>query len=213
MDTLPPEIIADFRITLNRFSKMVAGIPERDPGEDRAVLAALKVEMSRCSRCALSHSGSRTAPIGNPSAPVVILDLDGMVTRDAEALELLTRMFSAIGIEKESLYISSVYKCSPLNIDEMPQPVVCTGFLDRELQLTSPALLCVLGGEAATALTGDDRDITFLHGRKLSYRSFPLFTIRHPHFLLNNPEYKKEAWADLQIIRDFYNRAAGRVLS
>ena len=213
MDNLPPEVIADFRITLNRFSKMVAGIPERDPGEDRAALAALRVEMNRCSACALARSGHRSEPVGDPAAPVFVLDLDGTVSREPEALELLTRMFTAIGMTKESLYMTSIYKCAPEPGVKRPQPAVCSGFLDRELQICSPVLLCALGGDSAAALTGDDRDIGFLHGRKLSYKGFPLFTIRHPGFLLENPEFKKEAWSDLQIIRDFYTRAAGRVLS
>ena len=213
MESLPPEIIADFRITLNRFSRMVAGIPEKNPGENKAELTALSVEISRCSSCGLSTSGIRSLPSGEIGASIAVLDLDGAITRDADSLELLTRMFQAIDIGRESLYITSVFKCALPSPDSAPETGICTPFLDRELRLCEPVLLCSLGGETTAALTGDTRDISFLHGQKLTTRGLPLFTIRHPRFLLDNPDYKKEAWMDLKTIRDFHTRAANRALS
>jgi len=213
MENVPPDIIADFRIILNRFSRMVSGIPEQDPGENRRRLDALCVEIARCTACPLPADGIRLTASGDISASILIVDKNGSLLTSSDARELLYRMFDAINIDKESLYLTTVYKCRPNSPAGPLQPPSCTQFLDRELRLIEPLAICALGEDTAAALSGSFRDMSLIHGQKMSYRGIPLFAIRHPLFLLDNPEYKKETWSDLQIFRNYYRKAACRVLS
>jgi len=65
-----------------------------------------------------------------------------------------------------------------------------------------PALICALGLSAAQALLRTKASMTSMRGRTFEYHGIPLIPTYHPAALLRNPNLKREAWVDLQRIRD-----------
>jgi DNA polymerase len=92
-----------------------------------------------------------------------------------------------------------------------PQPdevLQCEPYLAQQIALVKPALICALGLSAAQALLGTKASMTSMRGRLFEYRGIPLLPTYHPAALLRNPNLKREAWADLQRVRDLCARSA-----
>jgi DNA polymerase len=112
-------------------------------------------------------------------------------------------MLAAIGLARDDVYIANVLKCRPPgNRPPAPEEVAtCRPFLAEQLRLLEPELILVLGNHAARAVLGADRGITSLRGR--IHRApdgravLPTF---HPAYLLRNPDAKRDAWLDLQLV-------------
>ena len=72
-------------------------------------------------------------------------------------------------------------------------------FIARAIGLARPRLILAFGQHAA-ALAGEDRGIASLRGRWLAIGETPMLATFHPRQLLNQPELKRLAWADLQAL-------------
>ncbi len=66
-----------------------------------------------------------------------------------------------------------------------------------------------LGTFAAQGLTGLDRSISALRGKSYFFQDILCIPCYHPAFLLRSPEFKRQAWEDLQKIRREYDRLTG----
>ena len=63
-------------------------------------------------------------------------------------------------------------------------------------------MICALGLSAAQALLKTKSSMASLRGRTFEYRGIPLIPTYHPAALLRNPGLKREAWTDMQRVRD-----------
>ena len=179
--------------------------------DKRAQLAQLAAAVAACTRCPLYRT--RTHPVvsdGSPDARLVFVgeapgrdeDLKGVPFVGA-AGQLLTKMIQAMGLRREEVYICNVLKDRPPgNRTPLPEEVeACLPFLEQQLAIIRPAVICVLGAVAAKALIGPYTAITKVRGQILAYRGIPLVPTFHPAYLLRNPPAKKFAWADLKLVK------------
>ena len=120
-----------------------------------------------------------------------------------KAGQLLTKMLAAIGLSRDDVYIGNVLKCRPPD-NRPPAPdevAACRPFLEEQVRLLAPELLLVLGNHAAKAVLCTDRGISSIRGTVTTSpggpRVLPTF---HPAYLLRNPDAKREAWLDLQLV-------------
>jgi uracil-DNA glycosylase family 4 len=190
-------------------------LPQRAPegaaptGEAPAGLEALAREIEGCRRCSLGSSRQRAVPGQGHSSPrlVFVGEAPG-VQEDRSGLpfvgpagQLLNRMIGAMGLQREAVFIANVLKCHPPG-NRPPSPeeaLACTPFLWRQLELLRPELVIALGAHAARNLLGSDLSIRRLRGRVHDARGFPCIVTYHPSYLLQHPEWKRDAWADLQL--------------
>lgn len=173
-------------------------------------LAKVAVELQGCTRCKLCL-GRKTIVVGegNPKAQLVFVgegpgeqeDLKGRPFV-GKAGQLLDRMTEAMGLKREQVYIANVVKCRPPgNRNPEPEEIQsCSPFLYRQLDLIQPKVIVALGKFSAQTLLNTQERITKLRGRFYPYRNAKLMPTFHPAYLLRNPESKKEAWADLQLV-------------
>ena len=113
-------------------------------------------------------------------------------------------MITAIDLKREEVYICNVLKCRPPE-NRTPAPgevEQCLPYLEQQLAILKPALLCALGLSAVQALLKTKASMTSLRGRTFEYKGIPLIPTYHPAALLRNPGLKREAWEDLQRVRD-----------
>ena len=188
------------------------GEGEEVAGEPPGTLEGLRQEIGDCQRCQLARSRSRLVfGVGNPAADIVFVgeapgrdeDLQGEPFV-GKAGQLLTRIIAAMGISREDVYICNVIKCRPPgNRDPLPEEIqMCEPFLEKQLTIIEPKVICALGSFAAQTLLKVDTRISRLRGRFHDYNGVPVMPTYHPSFLLRNPHAKREVWEDVQKIME-----------
>jgi len=136
-------------------------------------------------------------------SPVAAGDLFG---KDQDMM--LARMIEAIKLSPGEVFVTNVIKCS---IAEMCQPTAehirsCSSYLDMQIELLAPELICSMGIIASRLLTSQARPLSQQRGHFYSYKTgskarIPVMPTYHPTFLLQNPEMKQATWTDLQAIK------------
>lgn len=129
--------------------------------------------------------------------------------------QLLDRMFASIGLVRtRDFYLTNILPWRPPG-NRTPtdaEIALFTPFVLRHIALVRPRYLVLLGGVAAKTLLRAREGITRLRGR---WRSLPgeaeaplaLATL-HPAYLLRSPGAKKDAWADLVLLRRTLDQAS-----
>jgi len=191
-----------------------SGVADPDSLSDapkEARLARLAQEVERCRRCPLYRT--RTHAVvgdGSPHARLVLVgeapgrdeDLQGRPFVGA-AGSLLTKMIEAIGMKREQVYICNVLKDRPPgNRTPLPDEIeACLPFLEGQLAIIQPTVICTLGAVATKVLLGPQASITKIRGDVRHYQGIRLVPTFHPAYLLRNPSAKRFAWADLKTVK------------
>ena len=129
--------------------------------------------------------------------------------------QLLDRMIAAIGLDRDSAYISNILPWRPPgNRNPTPAEVsLCLPFIERQIELVAPHILVLVGGVAAKTLLGRKEGIMKLRGQWFDYASHGLScpmkarAIFHPAYLLRSQAQKQRAWQDLLEIKTQMNSA------
>ncbi len=177
-------------------------------------LGAYYQEICDCQLCDLGKSRTRFVfGVGNPNADLVFVgeapgekeDLAGepFVGR---AGKLLDKILAAIQLSREDIYICNVLKCRPPNNrDPLPSEVEkCEPYLKQQLTMIQPKLIVALGRIAACTILKTKEPLKDLRNKVFSYAGIDLVVTYHPAALLRNPNFKRPAWEDYQMIRDKY---------
>ena len=118
--------------------------------------------------------------------------------------QLLNSMLYAIGLEKQSVYSTTLLKCRlPDNRSPSPEEInQCILFLNKQIALIQPKVLLVFGSIAAQHLLNTQSPLEQLRGNLYSYGTpaIPLIATYHPAHLLLNPQDKNKTWKDLQMV-------------
>ena len=175
-----------------------------------AAMEELNKKTINCTKCDL-HENRRNLVFGegNPAAELVIVgeapgyheDIQGkpFVGR---AGQLLTKMISAMGLDRKDVYICNVLKCRPPeNRDPRPEEIImCEEILLKQLDIIKPKVICAMGRFAAQTLLKTTETIGRLRGIFHDYHGIPLMPTYHPAYLLRNPNDKRKVWEDIQQI-------------
>lgn len=124
-----------------------------------------------------------------------------------KAGQLLSGMLAAIRLKRDEVYITNVVKCRPPgNRTPLPEEInTCFPYLEKQIALINPSIICCLGGAAVRTLLGSDTGISKLRGKIHYYKNIPLISTYHPAAVLRFPDrYKRDTWNDLKMLRDFY---------
>jgi DNA polymerase len=178
----------------------------------------LRAMVAGCTRCGLCETRTQTVfGVGNPGARWMFIGEAPGADEDRQgepfvgrAGQLLTSMLQAIGFQREDVYIANVLKCRPPgNRDPKPEEALqCRGYLERQIELVSPALVVAVGRIAAQNLLATDTALARLRGKvhALGARRWPLVVMYHPAYLLRSPGEKRKAWQDLLFARQAFRR-------
>ena len=120
--------------------------------------------------------------------------------------QLLTNIIDAIGLDRESVYICNIIKCRPPgNRNPLPDEInACFPFLERQLKVIKPDIICALGTFAAQTLLNSKTPISKLRGRFHDYKGMKLMPTYHPAYLLRNPDKKRDVWEDMKKVMEEY---------
>ena len=180
-------------------------------------LAALQAAIEGFEGCALKR-GARTTVFadGNPNARVMIVgeapgrdeDIAGkpFIGRSGQ---LLDKMLAAIGLDRmaedpaQAVYITNVLPWRPpQNRDPLAaEKTVMKPFLLRHIALVNPQILLMVGNLSNQTLLETEQGVTRLRGRWHEVAGIAALSIFHPAYLLRSPIKKREAWADLLMLK------------
>lgn len=199
-----------------RAERLPAGRAPETPADREHILSLLRTEIAACTRCRYA-AADRIAAAGSPYNPLIAVVNSPCLQGDSatacgsrlegEAGVLLHKMFAAIGLAPDQLYITSALKCA---ITGKADPIAlkhCSDLLRKELKLVQPQVIVLLGAVAARTLyptgvaaTGQVGVWNLLEG------TIPTMTLHHPmRLLLLGDELsiplKRENWSALQAIK------------
>ena len=182
-------------------------------------LSALATKAATCRLCSLAETRTQVVfGTGNPKADIVFIgeapgrdeDLKGepFVGR---AGQLLDRMLSAIGMDRNQVYIMNTIKCRPPNnrdpkVDEVQ---ACNLWFEQQLELLQPKMICLLGRVAAQTVLETDAPLGSLREHWHNYQGIPVWVTYHPAYLLRSPTQKQKSWQDLQVLISRYREIKG----
>lgn len=169
-----------------------------------------------CQLCPLGQTRTKLVyGVGNPESDLIFIgeapgrdeDLQGepFVGR---AGQLFDRILAAIGLSRQEVYIANILKCRPPN-NRDPQPEEmdkCYPHLQQQIRIIRPKLICALGRVAGQMLLKTNTPLGKLRGLWHDYEGAPMMVTYHPAALLRNPAYKKDAWEDMQILKERYDK-------
>ena len=190
--------------------------PEAPDYPDRMrELAALGTEAAGCEKCGLCRTRTQVV-FGTGAARTRVLFIGEAPGADEDkkgepfvgrAGKLLDQIIDAVGFDREQIYIANILKCRPPN-NRDPQPdeiEACTPYLEKQIELLQPRIICALGKFAGQFLTGRPKaTMGALRGTLAEYKGIPVLPIYHPAALLRNPGWKRQVWEDVQILRAEY---------
>jgi len=202
------------------FRPLVAPLAERLGATDRrARLDALDAEVAGCTSCKLHQGRTLAVPgEGNVEADLMFIGEGPGADEDrtgrpfvGRAGELLTKIIEAMGFSRESVFIANIVKCRPPgNRDPEPDETTsCFPYLERQLEIIEPKVICTLGLPATRKLLDMRGGITALRGKKFVFRGIPLIPTFHPAYLLRSPAGKKPVWQDMQTVARLVEERGG----
>ena len=180
---------------------------------DAGDLVTLRDAIEGFEGCDLKRSARKLVFAAGKPAPLMIVgdvpdrdeDADG-APFTGRAGELLDRMLGAIGHSRNDSYLATALPWrTPGQRGPTPhESAVLRPFVLRHIALAAPQVLLLMGGTACDlvlnrrfpAARGSWHDATF------GDATVPVLATFHPRLLLTQPEQKRLAWRDLQMLRE-----------
>jgi len=171
-------------------------------------LESVREALGDCQRCKLSST--RTHLVfgdGNPEADLLFVGEGPGQDEDIQGKpfvgksgQLLNKMITAMGLSREKVYIANIIKCRPPKNrnPEADEIESCSPFLDQQIAVISPKVICALGTFAAQTLLKTNTKISAMRGRFHDLNGIKVLPTFHPAYLLHNPAQKGKVWEDLQ---------------
>ena len=176
----------------------------------------LEKTCGECTACALHETRTNCVfGVGNRDARLMFVgeapgekeDLSGIPFVGA-AGQLLDKYLTAVGIERDDVYIANILKCRPpKNRDPLPEEQdKCIGYLREQVRLIKPEIIVCLGRIAAMRLIKPDYRITAEHGQFVKKGQFMMTAVYHPAALLRDPRKKEDMYRDMKKIKEYLDR-------
>lgn len=112
--------------------------------------------------------------------------------------QLFDVMLSALGLERSSVYCTSIFKCAPT--DDLSVTPQCDGLLQRQIDLVAPKVIISFGEFAAQSLLKSNANIENL--RQSQQQCLRTKTLIIPTFgpaeMLDDTVLKSKVWGDLK---------------
>ena len=155
------------------------------------LIEKLDHEVKICTKCDLHKSRTIAVPgDGSTNTPLLFIgeapgkqeDLEGRPFVGA-AGRLLSQLLSSVGLSREGIYITNIVKCRPPENrpPHTKEIVACSNYLERQMKLIKPKIICPMGNIALRSLLRKDTSISKAHGQPFPYaESHLIFPLYHP---------------------------------
>ncbi len=186
------------------------GFSDETPAQKPQQLETLRKHIGDCHRCKLWEGRTNIVfGTGSPDAALMFVGEGPGQEEDRQgkpfvgrAGDLLTKMIAAMGLTRDNVYIANVIKCRPPGNrnPEEDEIAACKPFLNEQIDIIKPKIICALGTFAAQTLLDTKTRISDLREKIHERGGYKIVATFHPAYLLRNPNEKRRAWEDLQIV-------------
>ena len=178
-------------------------------------LRELKNEIDKNLNCPLKKNSTNIVfSDGNPNSEIMIIGEGPGANEDADGMpfvgragELLDKMLSSIGLDRNNVYITNVVNYRPPE-NRSPTDVEIKRYLPyliRHIEIICPKILILLGSTALNTIIGNEKIISETRGswieKKIGACNTSVIVSFHPAFLIRQPSQKAMSWADLKMIK------------
>ncbi len=164
-----------------------------------------------CEKCALGKTKTKTVfGVGNKNADLMFIGEAPGESEDKSGIpfvgragKLFDKYLTALGINRDDVYIANILKCRPPNNrDPLPEEQdACITHLREQVRLINPKIIVCLGRISAMRLIKPDFKITKEHGIFFKKGAFEIVAVYHPSLLLRDPSKREEMYADMKRIK------------
>jgi uracil-DNA glycosylase len=191
----------------------------RTATERRERLKTVYEEARVCVACPLHETRTNVVfGAGNADADLMFVGEAPGANEDQQGLpfvgqagKLLEKLLGEIGMERGDVFIANTLKCRPPgNRDPYPHELdACRHYLESQLELIAPTMICTLGNFATKLLRGDPTGISKIHGqpevRTIGPRTVRLYPLYHPAAALYTPSTLEMLRGDFLRIPEILN--------
>ena len=180
----------------------------------------LKKQVLGCKRCLLNETkNSYVFGEGDNEADVVFVGEAPGAEEDktsrpfvGRAGQILNELLESIGLNRDNIYICNILKCRPPgNRDPLPiERNACTPYLDRQIEIINPKLICPLGNHATKyimekyGLKDKITAISKLHSQIFKgtniFGSVKIMPMYHPAIATYTPDMKEVLLKDFKLL-------------
>jgi uracil-DNA glycosylase family 4 len=175
-------------------------------------------EVVACRKCRLCETRKNAVPGEGSSAAWVMFvgeapgeqeDIQGRPFVGA-AGKLLTELLASVNLSREEVYITNIAKCRPPNNrpPRKDEAAACRPYLDRQIHLIQPKVICPMGNSAIHALIDSDGSVTELHGIPFEVGAITYFPMYHPAAALYTFSLRNVMQEDFKKLRALLDSAA-----
>jgi uracil-DNA glycosylase family 4 len=170
-------------------------------------LEKIAAEVTGCPLCKLARTRKNAVPgEGQLAAKIMFVgEAPGRSEDDkgrpfvGAAGRILDEMLAKAGIQRSQVFITNVVKCRPPNnrVPEDDEVSACMPYLDRQIALIRPRIICILGRTAYSSLLGGT-SITANRGKVIEKAGQKYFLTIHPAAAIYNKSMLSLLEADLK---------------
>ncbi|NWG37292.1 uracil-DNA glycosylase [Nitrososphaera sp.] len=170
-------------------------------------LEKISAEVVGCPLCKLARTRKNAVPgEGQLAAKIMFVgEAPGRSEDDkgrpfvGAAGKILDEMLAKAGIQRSQVFITNVVKCRPPNnrVPEDDEVAACMPYLDRQIALIRPRIICILGRTAYSSLLGGS-SITANRGKVIEKAGQKYFLTIHPAAAIYNKSMLSLLEADLK---------------
>ena len=169
-------------------------------------LEKIKEQVINCTKCELCKTRTNSVPgKGSYTSEVIFVgeapgrneDKSGEPFVGAAGKKLTAALENA-DISREEIYITNVVKCRPPSnrVPTVSERGTCIGYLQAEISLMKPKIICILGNTAFNSILGGS-EITKYRGKIVRKNNQLYFLTVHPAATIYNQELIKVLNADI----------------
>ena len=163
-------------------------------------LKIIQEKVKTCKKCDLCDTRNNAVPgKGNQNADIIFIgeapgkneDLYGEPFIGTAGKKLDDALKNA-GLTRNSVYITNIVKCRPPK-NRIPNDLekkMCSNYLEDELAIINPKIICLLGSTAFYSILGG-KEISKNHGKFVSKDNRMYFITFHPAATIYNQKLEK----------------------
>ena len=158
-------------------------------------LKKIKEQVTECTNCELSQTRTNSVPgKGNFRSDVIFVGEAPGKNEDVKgepfigiAGKKLSGALENAGISREQVYITNIVKCRPPKnrVPTITERDTCKNYLEKEIQIIKPKIICVLGNTAFKSLL-DGKEIIKFRGKIVKKDNQLYFLTIHPAATIYN---------------------------
>lgn len=172
-------------------------------------LEKIASEVIGCPLCKLSRSRRNAVPgDGQLSSKIMFIgeapgkneDEQGKPFVGAAGM-ILNQALEKAGIKRAEVFITNVVKCRPPGnrVPENDERSICRQYLDRQISLIAPKIICILGSTAYSSILGG-KSITKNRGKIMERNGQKYFLTIHPAAAIYNKNLRSVLNNDLFLL-------------